>query len=139
MGNKQASLSNMFVKSKLKYVLNIAGNYTPCGNMRRRSLLRHCATNRKVLASIPDGVTGIFHSHNPSGRNMALRSTQPLTEMINIFPGGLRWLVRRTDNLTTFMRRLSGTMGASNSWNPLGLNKTVQGLFYLYVPCGGIF
>jgi hypothetical protein len=23
--------------------------------------LRHCATNRKVTGSIPDGVTGIFH------------------------------------------------------------------------------
>jgi hypothetical protein len=23
--------------------------------------LRHCATNRKVAGSIPDGVTGIFH------------------------------------------------------------------------------
>jgi len=33
------------------------------------------------VVSIPDGVTGIFHSHNPSGRTMALGSTQPLTEM----------------------------------------------------------
>jgi hypothetical protein len=32
----------------------------------------HCATNRKVAGSIPDGVTGIFHLHNPSGRTMAL-------------------------------------------------------------------
>jgi len=31
--------------------------------------------------SIPDGVVGIFHWHNPSGRTMALGSTQPLTEM----------------------------------------------------------
>jgi hypothetical protein len=44
--------------------------------------LRHCATNRKVAASIPDGVTGIFYWNNPSGRTMALGSTQPLTEMI---------------------------------------------------------
>jgi hypothetical protein len=29
----------------------------------------------------PVCVTGIFHWHNPSGRTMALRSTQPLTEM----------------------------------------------------------
>jgi len=29
--------------------------------------------------SIPDGVTGIFHRHNPSGRTIALGSTQPLT------------------------------------------------------------
>jgi hypothetical protein len=29
--------------------------------------LRHCATSRKVAGSILDGVTGIFHWHNPSG------------------------------------------------------------------------
>jgi hypothetical protein len=38
--------------------------------------LRHCATNQKVA-----GVIGIFHWHNPSGSTMALRSTQPPTEM----------------------------------------------------------
>jgi hypothetical protein len=43
--------------------------------------LRHCATSRKVAGSIPDCVIGIFHSHNPSGRTMALGLTQPLTEM----------------------------------------------------------
>jgi len=43
--------------------------------------LRHCATSRKVAGSIPDVVIGIFHLHNPSGRTMALGSTQPLTEM----------------------------------------------------------
>ena len=43
--------------------------------------LRCCATNRKVAGSIPDGVIGIFHSHNPSDRTVALGSTQPLTEM----------------------------------------------------------
>jgi hypothetical protein len=37
----------------------------------------HCATNRNVAGSIPDGVTW----HNPFGRTMALGSTQPLTEM----------------------------------------------------------
>jgi hypothetical protein len=43
--------------------------------------LRHCATNRKVAGSIPDGVIGIFHLRNPSGCTMALGSTQSLTEM----------------------------------------------------------
>ena len=43
--------------------------------------LRCRATNRKVAGSIPDGVIGIFHCHNPSDRTMALGSTQPLTEM----------------------------------------------------------
>ena len=54
---------------------------THFGGTRWRSWLRHCATSRKVAGSIPDGVTGIFHWHYPSGRTMALRSTQPLTEM----------------------------------------------------------
>jgi hypothetical protein len=48
---------------------------------RWRSWLRHCATSRKVGGSIPDGVTGIVHWHNPSGRTMFLGLTQPLTEM----------------------------------------------------------
>ena len=43
--------------------------------------LRYYATNWKVAGSIPDGVIGIFHSHNPSDRTMVLGSTQPLTEM----------------------------------------------------------
>jgi hypothetical protein len=46
-----------------------------------RSWLRHCVTSRKVAGSISDGVTGIFHWYNPSGRTMALGPTQPLTEM----------------------------------------------------------
>ena len=46
-----------------------------------RSWSRHCATSRKVAGSIPDGVVGIFHWHNPSGRTVALGLTQPLTEM----------------------------------------------------------
>jgi hypothetical protein len=35
------------------------------------------ATNRKVVESIPDGIIGIFHRHNPFGRTMALWLTQP--------------------------------------------------------------
>jgi hypothetical protein len=34
-----------------------------------------------VAGSIPDGVIGIFHGHNPSGRTMVLGLTQPLTKM----------------------------------------------------------
>jgi hypothetical protein len=33
------------------------------------------------VGSIHDGGIRIFHWHNPSGRTMALGSTQPLTEM----------------------------------------------------------
>jgi hypothetical protein len=35
----------------------------------------------KVSVSIPDGVIGISHWHNPCGRTMVLGLTQPLTEM----------------------------------------------------------
>jgi len=51
------------------------------GGTRWRSWLRHCAITWKVMGLIPDGVIGIFHWHNPSGRTVALRLTQPLTEM----------------------------------------------------------
>ena len=37
------------------------------------------STSRKVAGSIPDGVTGIFQWLNPSGRIVALGSTQSLT------------------------------------------------------------
>jgi len=54
---------------------------------RWRSWLRHCATSRKVVGSIPDDVIGNFHCRNPSGSNMAVGSSQPRTEMStrNIF------------------------------------------------------
>jgi hypothetical protein len=41
--------------------------------------LRHSATLRKVVGSIPDGVIGLFHWINPFGRTVALISTQPVT------------------------------------------------------------
>ena len=43
--------------------------------------LRCCATSREVAGSIPDGVIGIFHRHNPSDRTVDPESTQLLTEM----------------------------------------------------------
>ena len=53
-------------------------------------------TSRTVVGSIPEGVTGIFHWFNPSGRTMALASTQPLTEIV---PGGKD---ERCSGLTTY-------------------------------------
>ena len=67
-----------------------------------RTWLRHCARSRKIASSIPDGVTGIFHWHNPSGRNVAPRSTQPLTEMsTRNFLGGRGGKSGRCLGLTT--------------------------------------
>jgi hypothetical protein len=52
------------LSGKLEYILS--QNYRMCG----------------PSGSIPDGVNGIFHYHDPFCRTMALGSTQPLTEMI---------------------------------------------------------
>ena len=84
----QNSLFENFIHHLTPYhnvVIHKAG-----GDMWWHSQFRHCATNWKVAGSIPDGVTGIFHWHYPSGRTMALGMTLPLTEMStrNISWGG---------------------------------------------------
>jgi hypothetical protein len=48
---------------------------------RWRRCLRHCATSRKFVGSVPNEVIGIFHSLTTYGHTMALESTQPPTEM----------------------------------------------------------
>jgi len=64
---------------KLKFVFNITATF----QMHQRVLVQYAtavearATSQKVAGSIPDGVTGIFRWHNPSGRTMALGLTQP--------------------------------------------------------------
>jgi hypothetical protein len=58
-------------------ILNMGGG----GDQRWRSWLRHSSTSKKVVGSIPDGIIGLLHWHNPSGRSMILRSTQPVREM----------------------------------------------------------
>ena len=91
---------------------------------------------RHRSGSIPDGVSGIFHRRSPSGRTMALVSTQPVIETStrNIsWERGLRRPVRRLDNLNTLMCRLSRNVGASSSWNPLGLTRPVIGLLYIFL------
>jgi hypothetical protein len=51
---------------------------------------RHYAARRKISGVIPDGVVGIFHWRDRSGRTMALGLTHPLTEVStrNISWGG---------------------------------------------------
>ena len=39
--------------------------------------------------------------------------------------------MRRVENLTTFMCRLSSNLGASTSWKFLGLSRPVMELLYL--------
>ena len=58
-------------------------NGTPWTGYAVAQLAETLRYKRKVAGSIPDGVIGIFHWHNPSDRIMVLRLTQPLTEMSN--------------------------------------------------------
>jgi hypothetical protein len=63
--------------------------------------LRYYATNRKAAGSIPDEVIVFFNLPNPSSRDMALGSTQPVTEMgTRNLPGGKVRPGHKADNLT---------------------------------------
>jgi hypothetical protein len=73
-----------------------------------------------------------FSWHKISRRIVTLRLTQPLSETsIRNISWGVKALVRRADNLTTFKCRLSWNLGDSTSWNPQGLSRPVMGLLYL--------
>jgi len=87
-----------------------------------------CCTSRKVAGSIHD-VTEIFHLLSRSGRTLALGPNQLLTEMsTRDISWGSRRPVRRADNLTTFMCRLSrNSRTASTFWSPKGLPRPVMG------------
>jgi hypothetical protein len=122
-----ATLLYLHVSANLRDIVRSTTKY-----LQEVTTTTHCATSRKVVDSVPDGVIGIFHLHNPSGRTMALGLTQPLTEMsTRIVSWVYRRPVLRADNLTTFMCRLSWNLGASFSWNPQGLSRPVMGLLYL--------
>jgi hypothetical protein len=92
---------------------------------------------RSCLTLISDGVIGIFCGYNPSGRTMALGSTQPLTEMStrNIsWGGGGGGKGGRYVGLPTSLPSCDNCLeilGASTSWNPQGLSRPVQRLLYL--------
>ena len=45
--------------------------------------------------------------------------------------------MRRADNLTAFMCRLSWNLGAGTSWKPQGLSRAVMGLLSLFTICTG--
>jgi hypothetical protein len=116
------------------FFINCISNlYGKLGGTRWRSWLRHCATSRKIAGASPFGVIGIFHWSNPSSSSMSLGLTQPVPEMIirNISWGeGQSRTVRRADNFTIFIGRLSWNVGVSAFWNHRGLSMPVMGLRY---------
>jgi hypothetical protein len=82
---------------------------------------------------IPDEVD-FFNLPNPSSRTMALRSTQPLTEMsTRNIPGGEGRPARKADNLTDICEPIVyKNGGASTSHSPVGLHDPLQGYLYLF-------
>jgi hypothetical protein len=72
----------------------------------------YCVTNKEVTPGVDSA----------SNRN----------EYQEYFLGEMRPL-RRADNLTTYICRLSRNLGALTSWNPQGLSRPVMGLLYLYL------
>ena len=66
-----------------------------CGT-RSSSCLRHRKTSQNVADSIPDGVIGIVHWLNSSGRTNALGSTQLLTQTPDISWDKGGWCLRLT-------------------------------------------
>ena len=75
VGHIRHKICEMLLRTSLTVLLDKVGT-------QWLSWLRHCATSRRVVGSIPKGVIGIFLWHNPSGRTMALGLNKPLTEMI---------------------------------------------------------
>jgi hypothetical protein len=84
----------------------------------------------RLLVQVLDEVD-TFSLPNRSGRTMALRSTDPLTEMsTRNLPEGKKWPARRTDNV--WNGRMSENVGASASHNPKGLHSVYKDNFTYY-------
>jgi hypothetical protein len=93
--------------------------------------LRHYATSRKVVGSIPDEIIGFFDWPNPCSRTIGLGSTQPLTEISNPesswgeVTGGRR--VRLTILPPSVSRLSTENVGTSTSHKPMNLHGQLHG------------
>jgi hypothetical protein len=98
---------NLFSERSISDLLVKKTNFNTCFCFLwitwQSSWLRHYATSRKVVGSIPDSVIGFLNWSNASSRTMTLGSTQSLTEMsTRNLPGegGKGWPTHKADNLT---------------------------------------
>jgi hypothetical protein len=98
--------------------------------MWQHGRLRDYATSRKVISSLPNEVTGFLNWSNPSSCTVALRSTQPPTEMStrNLCGGSL------CARLATSPPSVSclGTVGASIPHNPWASTACYRVSFTLF-------
>jgi hypothetical protein len=83
--------------------INLLADYT-----RQPSSVRHYATSRQIVGSIPKEAIQFLNSYNSSSRSMTLGSTQLLTEIsTRILPGGKVDPARKSDNLTAICEPMS--------------------------------
>ena len=74
-------LSIYFQDMAYRLLLHVEGANVSMKNLVQLcSWLRHWATSRQLVGSVPDDVNGSFRWHNPSGRTLSLGKTQPPTE-----------------------------------------------------------
>jgi hypothetical protein len=99
---------------------HISGQYFRLWATRQRSWLKHYAWSQKVAGTICDGVSEIFYWLNRSRCIMAAVSTHPLTEM------SYRDLPPGVGSLPPSCFGCLKILGASNSWNHVGLSRPVQ-------------
>jgi hypothetical protein len=103
---------------------------------KRQVRVHLLGVKKRLVASshpIPDGVVGMFHCYNSSGRTTALGSTQHLIEMStrDISWGCNCGRCSRLNKFTTIMSQLSSNLENSTSWNIQWLSRPVEELLYI--------
>jgi hypothetical protein len=78
--------------------------------------LRHCATSRKVAGSISDKDIGFLNLSNPFSRTIALRYTQPVTEMRTRNLLGCRWRPALEADFTAIYQQIFEKKNWSHVW-----------------------
>jgi hypothetical protein len=125
-------LSIYFQDMAYRLLLHVEGANVSLENfIQLCSWLRHYATSRQLVGSIPDGVTGIFRWHNHSGRILFLGKTRALTEMST---RNISWGLKAAGAYSWQSYHLHvPILLKSGVLNLLEPSISIQGFLYLYL------